>query len=105
LNQKVEWQQFSRRFISGQGPTIDALEWLTRVRAEERAQQKLARQLAASRRRRAQALADGVDRLKTAAGVGRLLNPPISGQAVSKYIRDHLPTTSSEPPTEGEPGA
>lgn len=82
---------------------IASLEWLDRIRAEDTVEEELQRLQAASRRRRARALADGIAHLRTAAAVGRLQDPPVSGQAVSKYIRAHLQhATSTGTDAEGE---
>ncbi|MFF3403521.1 hypothetical protein ACFYW6_34125 [Streptomyces sp. NPDC002659] len=79
------------------------MEWLDRIRAEDAVEEELQRLQAASRRRRARALADGIRQLRTAAAVGRLQDPPVSGQAVSKYIRAYAPPqTSTGSDAEGE---
>jgi hypothetical protein len=79
------------------------LEWLDRIRAEDEVEEDLQRQLTASRQRRARALADGIEHMRTAAAVGRLQDPPVSGQAVGKYLRAHLqPETRTGTGSEGE---
>ncbi|MGI5255420.1 hypothetical protein [Actinacidiphila glaucinigra] len=80
----------------------EGLDWLGRVKHEDAVQLELQGLLAASRRRRAKALADGIEHMRTAAAVGRLLDPAITGQAVAKFIRENPPQTAARATRTGE---